>query len=69
MATAAVAGAYGVEYLSALLAPVVAVVSPSPELLALPGVPEQAAMDRLLSSYETWVQVETATESARAVPA
>jgi hypothetical protein len=57
MAAAADAGAYGAEYLTALLTPPgVAVSTPGP--LALAGVPRQDEIDRLLSSYEAWVQVE-----------
>ncbi len=33
-------------------------------LLCLPGVPTQPEIDRLLSVYETWVQVDVATPEA-----
>ena len=61
MATATGAGAYGAEYLATLLVPA----APAPAAagpLSLPGVPRQEEIDRLLSSYEAWVQVEAATE-------
>jgi hypothetical protein len=66
MATAAAAGAYGAEYVTALLLPTVTA-APLPPPLPLPGVPPQAEVDRLLSSYEAWVQVEAVTEQSMAV--
>jgi hypothetical protein len=57
MATAAAAGAYGAEYLTTLLA-LAAPPAPAPGPMLLPGVPQQTEVDRLLSSYEAWVQVE-----------
>jgi hypothetical protein len=33
---------------------------PCAPLLSVPGVPAQAEVDRLLSVYETWVQVDVA---------
>jgi hypothetical protein len=68
MAAAAEAGAYGAEYLAALLAPTAAALSPA-EPLSLPGVPRQEEVDRLLSSYEAWVQVEPTLEWPLAVQA
>ncbi len=61
MTQAALAGAYGAEYLTALLAPWPALPPATPPL-SVPGVPSQAEVDRLLSSYEAWVQVETTRE-------
>ena len=68
MAAAMEVGAYGAEYLTALLAPAAAAPSP-PGPLPLPGVPRQDEVDRLLSSYEAWVQVEPALEQPLAVQA
>lgn len=68
MATAAYAGAYGAEYLTTLLVPPAPPV-PAPGPILLPGVPQQAEVDRLLSSYEAWVQVEATTEAPLAVHA
>jgi len=68
MTAAAEAGAYGAEYLAALLAPASATpLSAGP--LPLPDVPRQEEIDRLLSSYEAWVQVEQAAEAPLAVRA
>jgi hypothetical protein len=60
MALADEAGAYSADALAVLLArprqP-----TPAPRAtLTLPGVPPQAEVDRLLSVYEAWVQVEVA---------
>jgi transposase len=68
MTAAADAGAYGVEYLTALLTPPGTPAPPSGPL-ALAGVPRQDEIDRLLSSYEVWVQVEATAESSVAVQA
>jgi transposase len=68
MAAAAEAGAYGVEYLTALLVPR-GTPAQAPGPLALAGVPRQEEVDRLLSSYEAWVQVEAAAEPSAAVRA
>jgi transposase len=60
MALADEAGAYSADTLAVLLA---RPRQPSPmasPALVLPGVPSQAEVDRLLSVYETWVQVEVA---------
>ncbi len=56
MALAALAGSYNAAALETLLAtpPPVQVLAP----LVVPGVPAQAEVDRLLSSYEVWVQVD-----------
>jgi len=62
MASAAADGAYGAEYLAAILSPASVSVAPVDIHLSLPGVPPQAELDRLLSSYEVCVQVETTTE-------
>lgn len=55
------AGAYGVEYLRALLDrpcdPVAPATLPSWALLHLPGLPDQAAVERELSLYEAFAQV------------
>jgi transposase len=68
MAAAAGAGAYGAEYLTTLLAPALPPSPPVPAAgIVLPGVPAQAEVDRLLSSYEAWVQVEATAEPSRAV--
>ncbi len=51
------AGAYGVEYVGALLhASGEPVPSPRRLTLPIPGVPDQAEVDRLLSSYEVFVE-------------
>jgi transposase len=68
MTAAAEAGAYGAEYLATLLAPAT-LVAPTAGPILLPGVPQQAEVDRLLSSYEAWVQVEAAAEPPVAVQA
>ena len=61
MTHAVAAGTYGADALDALLTPPPA---PAPDLaatlLALPGVPRQHDLDRLLSSYEAWVEVDVA---------
>jgi transposase len=60
MGLAADAGAYGAEYLDALLAaPPFAAVAAS-LALSLPGIPRQAEVDRLLSSYEACVTLSEA---------
>jgi hypothetical protein len=53
---AAVAGLLRVPHAAAALPPAV---------LPLPGVPPQAEVDRLLSSYEAWVQVDVALAEVR----
>jgi transposase len=63
MTCAAAAGAYGAEYLTALLAPAAPAIARVAETLTVAGVPTQVEVDRLLSSYEAWVQVETTRES------
>jgi hypothetical protein len=68
MAAATAAGAYGAEYLTALLIPDGTPTRLAPPL-ALPGVPRQDEVDRLLSSYEVWVQVEPTLEPPLAVRA
>ena len=50
------AGIYGADYLAQIL--VSADVAPA-VTLALPDLPTQAEVDRYLSSYETWVTVES----------
>src|SRR5205823_5915419 len=62
MTRAVAAGAYGAEYLTVLLAPAAPAVARVANTLTVPGVPPQAEVDRLLSSYEAWVQVETTLE-------
>jgi len=57
MDRAIAAGTYDAAALCLLLAPP----SPSP-VLALPGVPVQAEVDRALASYEAWVQIDEACE-------
>ncbi len=59
MALCEVAGAYSADALAVLLAtPRVTV--PLPPALLLPGVPLQAEVDRQLSVYEAWVEVDVA---------
>jgi hypothetical protein len=66
MARAEAAGTYEADALRALLsAPHVATLSP----LHLPGLPAQAEVDRLLSSYEAWVEVDIALAAAPTAPA
>ncbi len=60
MALADEAGSYSADALALLLAAPRPVPRPAP-VLRLPGVPEQAEVDRLLSVYETWVHVDVAT--------
>jgi len=57
-------GAYGAEYLAGLLATSTpqGLVAEEPAL-ALPGVPAQWEVDRLLSSYESWVYIDEAQET------
>jgi hypothetical protein len=57
MARAETAGAYSADALAVLLAvpPLAPTAMPT---LFLPGVPIQAEVDRRLSVYETWVEVE-----------
>jgi transposase len=59
MARADRAGTYSAAALATLLATPRPAALPAPLLLP-PGVPPQAAVDRLLSSYETWVHVDVA---------
>ena len=72
MARADDAGAYNAAALALLLAaPAPAAVIPSP--VPFVGLPSQAEVDRLLSSYEAWVHVDVAlptepTEAAAARP-
>jgi transposase len=58
MAQAISAGVYSAEALTLLLA----VASPSSPVLDLPGLPSQEEVDRQLSVYETWVQIDEARE-------
>jgi hypothetical protein len=60
MELAAQAGSYDAPALESLLMSV-SHVQPVPPLI-LPGVPAQAEVDRLLSSYEAWVFVDEASE-------
>ena len=60
MALADEAGSYSADALALLLASPRPSPTPAP-VLRLPGVPAQAEVDRLLSVYETWVQVDVAT--------
>lgn len=62
VARAAAGGAYGAEYLAAILSPASASAAPVAIRLSLPGVPQQAELDRRLSSYEVCVQIEATTE-------
>ncbi len=57
MELAAGAGAYGAAYLSSLLATPAGVNAPA-VILAVPGVPPQSEVDRLLSVYEACVTTE-----------
>ena len=59
MALADEAGLCSADALALLLRTPHTMASPPP-VLSLPGVPAQSEVDRLLSSYETWVQVEVA---------
>jgi transposase len=65
MALADEAGAYSAAALALLLAAPHPPVPPAP-VLSLPGVPAQAEIDRLLSVYETWVQVDVARPALEA---
>jgi transposase len=63
MELAAAANAYGADYLRALLvAPPATSASrpPRPAALALPGIPDQAAVERELALYEAFVRVPDA---------
>jgi hypothetical protein len=53
------AGAYDADALAALLATTPAL-SPTVPVLCLPGLPPQSEIDRSLSSYEVWVEVDEA---------
>jgi transposase len=59
MALADEAGAYSADALAVLLARP-RQLPPAVPALVVPGIPSQAEVDRLLSVYETWVQVEVA---------
>jgi transposase len=59
VARADAAGTYSADALALLLAAPRPTAAPPP-LLLLPGVPPQAEVDRVLSVYETWVQVDVA---------
>jgi hypothetical protein len=63
MALADDAGSYSAAGLALALAAPRPVPAPAP-VLRLPGVPPQAAVDRLLSVYEAWVHVDVATPMA-----
>ena len=65
MALADEAGTYSAAALALLLDAPRSAPPPLPSL-ALPGVPTQAEVDRLLSVYETWVHVDVATPDAGA---
>ena len=55
------AGTYEADALQTILsAPRVASPTTVPPQLAVPGLPAQAEVDRLLSSYEAWVEVDIA---------
>jgi len=70
MALADDAGTYDADALRALLrAPRVATPCATPAPLHLSGLPVQAEVDRLLSSYEAWVEVDIALAAAPAAPA
>jgi hypothetical protein len=63
MELAAPANAYGAEYLRALLvapSPTPALRPPRPPALALPGIPDQAAVERELALYVAFVRVPDA---------
>jgi hypothetical protein len=64
MALADDVGSYSADALALLLAAPRPVAAPAPVLL-LPGVPAQAEIDRLLSVYEAWVQVDVARPAAQ----
>ncbi len=59
MALAEVAGTYSADALALLLVAPPRSGSPAPTLL-LPGVPRQSEVDRQLSVYEAWVEVDVA---------
>jgi len=59
MALCEAAGAYSADALAVLLATPRAT-APLPPALLLPGVPLQAEVDRQLSVYEAWVEVDVA---------
>ena len=59
MALAESAGSYSAASLALLLQPPSQHL-PHPQPLPLPGIPTQAQVDRLLESYELWVQVDVA---------
>jgi len=59
MALAETAGTYSADALALLLATPLLSGLPAPALL-LPGVPLQAEIDRQLSVYEAWVEVDVA---------
>ena len=59
MALAAEAGTYSAAALTLLLAAPGSASAPLP-LLRVPGVPEQAEIDRPLSVYDAWVQIDEA---------
>jgi transposase len=63
MALADEAGSYSADALALLLAAPRPAAAPAP-VLHLPGVPAQSEIDRLLSVYETWVQVDVARPEA-----
>lgn len=63
MARADEAGAYSAAALALLLLPTgMARTAPA---LSLPGLPEQSEVDRLLSSYEAWVEIDVALPEVR----
>jgi transposase len=63
---ATAAGAYGAEYLAALLAAPAGAVAPRPAALVLAGLPTQAEVDRGLGFYEAFVRRD---DAVRAPPA
>ncbi len=65
MARADDVGAYSAAALALLLLPTAVTHTDPPSTLLLPGVPVQSDVDRLLSSYEAWVEVDVALPEVR----
>jgi hypothetical protein len=67
MARADDAGTYSADALTLLLSTPRAA-TPPPAPLLLPELPPQAAVDRLLSSYEAWVHIDVALSAEPTAP-
>ena len=67
MARADDAGTYSADALALLLSTPRAA-APPPAPLRLPELPPQAAIDRLLSSYEAWVHIDVALPAGPTAP-